>query len=99
MPQTFKPKVATSNHLTEGCVIYYARPEWTRTLAKATVALTEGEAEALLAEAETFQSETVGVVLIPVDLMPGGPVPTHFREVFRTKGPSNYIHGKHTDHV
>ncbi|EDZ40945.1 conserved hypothetical protein [Rhodobacteraceae bacterium HTCC2083] len=25
---------------------------------------------------------------------PDGPEPTHFREAFRRKGPSNYAHGK-----
>jgi hypothetical protein len=26
-----------------------------------------------------------------------GPEPTHFREAFRTRGPSNYAHGKQAD--
>ena len=28
---------------------------------------------------------------------PKGPEPTHFREVFRTRGPSNYAHGKQVE--
>jgi hypothetical protein len=33
------------------------------------------------------------------DAKPGanGPEPTHFREEFRTRGPSNYPHGKQVD--
>ena len=33
------------------------------------------------------------------DARPGarGPEPTHFREAFRTRGPSNYAHGKQAD--
>ena len=31
---------------------------------------------------------------------PNGPEPIHFREAFRTRGPSNYAHGKQeTFHV
>jgi hypothetical protein len=99
MARRFTPKVATSNHLLEGDVIYYARPGWTRHLAKATVARTPEDAEALLAEASRFPLETVGAVLTDVDLSSGIPTPIHFREEFRTKGPSNYDHGKQADHV
>jgi hypothetical protein len=28
---------------------------------------------------------------------PDGPEPVHFREAFRTRGPSNYRHGKQAD--
>lgn len=99
MPKPFVPKVATSNHLLEGDVIYFARPGWTRNLADATVATTAEDADALLVEASGFPLETVGVVLTDVDLSSGVPAPTHFREAFRTRGPSNYFHGKQTEHV
>lgn len=99
MARAFTPKVATSNHLLEGDVIYYARPGWTRTLAEAAVARTEAEAEALLAEAGRYPLETVGAVLTDVDLSAGAPAPAHFREAFRTRGPSNYFHGKQAENV
>lgn len=99
MPKRFVPKVATSNHLLDGDVIYYARPGWTRHLAKATVAKSPEDAEQLLEEANGFPQETVGAVLSDVDLSTGVPTPTHFREVFRTRGPSNYFHGKQANHV
>ena len=94
MPRPFIPKVATTNHLLEGDVIYYARPGWTRSLAKATVACNQTQADALLHEASAFPLETVGVVLSDVALEGGAPVANHFREMFRTQGPSNYFHGK-----
>lgn len=99
MPHPFVPKVATSNHLLEGDVIYFARPGWTRDLAEATVAMTAEEAEALLTEASAFPLETVGAVLTDVDVSTGTPKPTHFRETFRTKGPSNYFHGRQAENV
>lgn len=99
MARPFSPVVATSNHLLEGDVIYFARPNWTRELAEATVARTPEEADQLLADASQFPLETVGVELTSVDLSSGVPTPDHFREDFRTKGPSNYFHGKQAEHV
>lgn len=99
MTKPFTPQVATSNHLLEGDVIYFTRPGWTRDLAQAAMARTPEDAEALLAEASRYPLETVGVVLVDVDLSIGVPAPAHFREEFRTKGPSNYFHGKQAEHV
>jgi hypothetical protein len=36
----------------------------------------------------------VGPYLADARPGPNGPEPTHFREAFRTRGPSNYAHGK-----
>ncbi len=36
----------------------------------------------------------VGAYLADAKAGPNGPEPTHFREAFRTRGPSNYAHGK-----
>ena len=80
------PRVATANHLREGHVIYFAAPGWTRDIARADVARSDDEAEALLAAASRFPLEVVGVVLAEVDLSSGTPVPTHFREAFRARG-------------
>jgi hypothetical protein len=99
MPIPFKPKVATTNHLLEGDVIYFAHPGWTRDLARATVATTAQDAETLLAAAKAFPLETVGVELMDVDMSTGTPRPTHFRAEFRTKGPSNYFHGRQAENV
>lgn len=99
MSRSFVPKVATSNHLLEGDVIYFTRPGWTRHLSEAAVAVTPEDADVLLAEASDYAHETVGVVLTDVDISSGVPKPTHFRETFRTTGPSNHFHGKQADHV
>ena len=97
MPRPFAPKIATANHLLEGDVVYFTDPGWSRTHADAAVALTPEEAEALLARASQEPHLTVGVYLADADLSDGAPAPTHFREVFRTRGPSNYFHGKQAD--
>ena len=96
----FRPKIITSNHLLEGDVIYFTSPAgWSRHITDAVVAQTQEEADRLLAEAKTFPHETVGVEFSDVDLSTGRPQPSHFREMFRTKGPSNYFHGKQAEHV
>lgn len=99
MARAFVPKVATSNHLLEGDVIYYTGQGWSRALADAAVARTPEEAEALLDAASGYPLETVGAELTEVDISTGVPTPRHFRETFRTTGPSNYFHGKQADHV
>ncbi|MEO1548944.1 MAG: DUF2849 domain-containing protein [Pseudomonadota bacterium] len=97
MPRSFTPQVATSNDLLEGDVIYFANGAWVRDLAKAQVARTAQEAEALLTAANGTPLQTVGAVLTDVALTPEGPQPTHFREAFRTRGPSNYFHGRQAE--
>ena len=99
MSKPFAPQVATSNHLLEGDVIYYAAPGWTRRLSEATVARSAEEADRLLRAASRFPLETVGVTLVEVALRDGVPAPAHFREEFRTRGPSNHFHGKQAEHV
>jgi hypothetical protein len=97
MTKSFIPKIATSNHLRQGDVIYFTGKGWTRHISEARVAATAEEAETLLAKAQDFPLETVGAVLTDVDLSTGVAAPVHFREVFRTKGPSNYFHGRQTE--
>jgi hypothetical protein len=46
----------------------------------------------------TQANVSVGAYLMPVQQSPKGIAPTHFREDFRTKGPSNYFHGKQEQH-
>ena len=41
----------------------------------------------------------VGAYLADAKAGPNGPEPTHFREEFRTRGPSNYTHGKQADYA
>ena len=91
------PKIITANDLLEGDVIYLTQSgEWTRDHDEALVVTDPKQAEALLAKAETQSDRLVGAYLADVHLDGNGDHrPSHFRETFRTRGPSNYLnHGK-----
>ena len=99
MARSWKPKVITANHLLEGDVIYYRGDgTWSRDLNEAIVAGSEEQGETLLVEASSRPEEVVGPYLADVELQDDGVIlPTHFREAFRTRGPSNYFHGKQAE--
>ncbi|WP_112321112.1 DUF2849 domain-containing protein [Oceanibium sediminis] len=98
MARKFLPQVATANDLYEGDVIYFTpQGGWTRDLSDAAVAHDPEAAEALLKAASAFPLQVVGVYLADVEVVDGRPAPVHFREVFRTRGPSNYFHGKQAE--
>ncbi|MDE9451766.1 DUF2849 domain-containing protein [Aliiroseovarius sp. Z3] len=95
MPRPFTPKVVTANDLVEGDVIYLARNgAWVRDMCMAWLIEDEAEAETQLALANTQPEIAVGPYLADAKAGPNGPEPTHFREAFRAKGPSNRFHGK-----
>lgn len=94
MPKPFTPKVVTANALLEGDVIYQTATGWTRNLAEAEVLTDEADADLRMIDALTQRDLVVGVYLADVTPAETGPRPTHFREEFRAKGPSNYAHGK-----
>lgn len=94
MAKPFTPKVVTANALLEGDVIYQTATGWTRNLSEAEVLTDEADADLRLIDASSQQGDVVGVYLAEVVLDDGIPHPTHFREDFRAKGPSNYAHGK-----
>lgn len=97
--RAFTPKVVTANDLLEGDVIYFnANNKWVRALSDAAILTELEEANALLAIAAKDIDSIVGAYLADVKIDNAGkPVPAHFREEFRTKGPSNYFHGKQTE--
>ncbi|ABG32485.1 DUF2849 domain-containing protein [Roseobacter denitrificans] len=97
MPKAFTPKVVTANHLLKGDVIYQTATGWTRDLAEAEVLTDEADADLRLIDAAQQVSLVVGAYLADVDTAGGVPKPTHFREDFRARGPSNYAHGKQED--
>ena len=101
MPKPFKPQIVTANDLLMGDVIYLtATGGWSRAHADALVARTADEAEELLAQAQAQQLKIVGPYLAEATLdVHGTPQPVHFREAFRTRGPSNYAHGKQAEGV
>ncbi|MCI5075619.1 DUF2849 domain-containing protein [Oricola sp.] len=96
MAREYKPRVVTANDLFEGDTVYFtASQSWSRDHAEAIVAWSQDAAETLLAAAETQQDKVVGPYLAETVMDEHNrPQPVHFREVFRTRGPSNYFHGK-----
>ena len=98
MPRAFTPKVVTANALLEGDAVWLTEDDrWTRDISEAELLTDEAHADLRLLEAQARQSEIAGAYL--ADAKPGvrGPEPVHFREAFRTRGPSNYDHGKQAD--
>ena len=95
MARAFTPKVVTANDLLEGDVIYLAADDsWTRDLANAELIEDEAHAQLRLLDAQKQALTIVGAYLADAKAGANGIEPTHFREDFRRKGPSNYKHGK-----
>jgi hypothetical protein len=92
MARRFQPQMATGNALLEGDVVYFTSlGEWSREIGDAAVAMNPEAAENLLRRASAFPNEVVGVYLADCALDDfGRAAPVHFRESFRTRGPSNY---------
>ena len=100
MKRNFTPKVLTANDLLQGDVIYRdLRGGWTRDHLSAELFNDEQKAEAALVAANSEAASIVGPYLADAKMGPDGPEPIHFREAFRTRGPSNYAHGKQVEHV
>ncbi len=98
MPKAFTPKVVTANALIEGDVIWLTEDDrWTRDISEAELIEDEAHAQLRLLHAESQPGQIVGAYLADAKPGPNGPEPTHFREAFRTRGPSNYAHGKQAE--
>ena len=95
MSRRFTPKIVTANRLREGDVVYLtADGRWTRDHAAAELIEDEAHAQLQLLKAEHQRNVVVGAYLAEARRGLLGPEAVHFREVFRTLGPSNYAHGK-----
>jgi hypothetical protein len=91
----FTPKVVTANALFEGDVVYLAEDDsWVRDHLQAELLESEAHAQLRLLEARGRESEVVGPYLADAAPGPSGPEPVQFREAIRTRGPSNYPHGR-----
>lgn len=98
MSRKYIPKVVTGNDLRLGDVVYLtADDRWTRLHSEAELIEDEERAQLRLAHAAAQKTVIVGPYLADAKLGPNGPEPIHFREAFRTRGPSNYAHGKQAD--
>ena len=98
MSRRFTPKVVTANRLREGDVVYLAADgSWVLQHHEAELIEDEARAAERLALAAAQPLYVVGPYLADARPGPTGPEPTHFREEFRTRGPSNYAHGKQVE--
>ena len=95
MPARPFSKVVTANALIDGDVVYLdAAEQWAGELNAARVFTDAGAANEALTRSNARSHEVVGCYLADVDVTEAGLTPTHFREDFRRRGPSNYAHGK-----
>ncbi|SMX24399.1 DUF2849 domain-containing protein [Boseongicola aestuarii] len=95
MSRPFTPKVLTANDLIEGDAVWLTpRDEWSRNMADAELLEDEAVAQDRLLFAIAQSDVVVGAYLVDAKASDAGPAPVHFREEFRTRGPSNYPHGK-----
>ena len=95
MSRKFTPKVVTANALIEGDVVYLSEGDrWVRDHREAEFIDDEAHAQLRLLHAQGRDGEVVGAYLADATAGPDGPEPVHFREAFRTRGPSNYFLGK-----
>ena len=98
MKGRFTPKVVTANDLRQGDVVYLtADDRWTRHHHEAELIEDEAHAQMRLLHGASQKLVVVGVYLADAKAGAQGPEPVHFRETFRTRGPSNYRHGKQAD--
>ncbi len=94
----FTPKVVTANALIEGDVVYLtADDRWSRRHEEAELIEDEAHGQLRLLHAMAQGRVVVGAYLADAKAGPNGPEPVHFREVFRTRGPSNYFLGKQAE--
>ena len=98
MPRAFTPKVVTANRLLEGDAVWLTEDDrWSTDITQAELIEDEAVAQDRLLLANSQSRLVVGAYLADAKAGPDGPEPTHFREVFRTRGPSNYPHGKQAE--
>ncbi|MCA0423444.1 MAG: DUF2849 domain-containing protein [Proteobacteria bacterium] len=86
------PAILIANDLLDGDVVFAAGNGWTLNPAEATIARDEETARALeaLGAAAFRANRVVDAYLVDITEDEAGvPTPRHFRERFRTKGPSN----------
>lgn len=99
MSRPFPPKVVTANRLLEGDVVYLTADDaWTPHHHEAELIEDEAHAQMRLLHGAAQKLVVVGAYLADARMGAQGPEPVHFREAFRTRGPSNYDHGKQADY-
>lgn len=100
MARFSNPQVVTAYDLLSGEVVWLSENHaWTTDISAALVANSADKAAEFLAIGEAQQDKIVGAYLADVTISDGKPAPVHFRETFRTTGPTNYFHGKQTQPI
>lgn len=98
MSRRFTPKVITANLLLDGDAVWLtADDRWSKSMLDAELIEDEAHADIRILFANGQANVVVGPYLADAKAGPNGPEPTHFREEFRTRGPSNYAHGKQVE--
>lgn len=98
MSRPYTPRVVTANDLRLGDVVWLtADDRWTRDMREAELIEDEAHAQLRLIFAQSQPLTVVGAYLAEAKAGPDGPEPVHFREAFRSRGPSNYAHGKQAE--
>ena len=97
-PSAATPAVITANDLRMGHCVWMRDGGWTADPREAELFEDEAIADLALLDAVAQGNIFVGPYQAEARRGPDGkPLPTHFREEFRTRGPSNYNHGKQVD--
>lgn len=97
-PSAATPAVITANDLRQGHCVWMRDGGWTSDPAEAQLYEDEAIADLALLDAMSQGGLVVGPYLAEARRGPNGrPEPTHFREAFRRRGPSNYFHGKQAE--
>jgi len=98
MSRRFTPKVITANLLLDGDAVWLTVGDrWSKSMSEAEFIEDEAHADIRILFANGQAHVVVGPYLADAKAGPNGPEPTHFREEFRTRGPSNYAHGKQVE--
>ncbi len=98
MSRPYSPKIVTANDLRIGDVVYLTADDtWSRAHHEAELIEDEAHGQLRLLFATAQRNLVVGPYLAEAKRGVKGPEPVHFREAFRTRGPSNYAHGKQVD--
>jgi len=97
-PTQARPAVITANDLRMGHCVWMREGGWTSDPREAQLFEDEAIADLAMLEAMGQANIVVGPYLAEAKRgTDGRPEPTHFREAFRRRGPSNYFHGKQAD--
>ena len=89
-PTYNKPGVITANDLLTGSCLWMTDEGWSEDMSSASVFRDAEEAEQALRRAKGQADKVVGAYVVEATLINDVPSPSHIREEFRRKGPTNY---------